>query len=78
MQYSLSINDSLQVGSVQINVLEVWHDSVKLAINDPGAFPSYREVILHVNSDDDGAEDEFSTFESSEIEVCSEFALPVV
>ena len=62
MQYSLSINDCLSIGSVQINVLEVWHDRVRLGINDPDASPTYREEVLYTRSgdhdnDDDGDAD---------------------
>ena len=57
MQYSLGINDCLSIGSVQINVLEVWHDRVRLGINDPDASPAYREEVLYTHSDDDDNDD---------------------
>ena len=55
-------NECLTVGSVQINVLEVRHDSVKLGILDPNASPSYREEILYSRADD-GDDDAESIFE---------------
>jgi len=53
MQCLLSLNDSLMVGSVEISVLEVRHDSVKLGIIDPNASPTYREEVLFLNSEDE-------------------------
>ena len=47
MQCLLSVDECVTIGSVQINVLEVWHDSVKLGINDPNASPRYREEVVH-------------------------------
>ena len=58
MQCFLRENDSFTVGSVQINVLKVHHDSVRLGITDPNSSPSYREELLYI-SDDDGGADEF-------------------
>ncbi len=60
MQCFLSENDCLTVGSVQISVLKVQHDSVTLGITDPNASPSYREEKLYLpNDDDDHDEDDY-------------------
>lgn len=53
MQCVLSINETVTVGSIQINVIEVRHDSVRLGIEDPNATPSYREETLYLQSDDE-------------------------
>ena len=66
-------NEGLTVGSVQINVLEVRCDSVKLGINDPLASPTYREEVLYIHSDDGDAD---KAFEPLEIKEVSAFALP--
>ena len=64
MQCVLSINETLTVGSIQINVIEVRHDSVRLGIDDPDASPSYREETLYLQSDDDDT-DGGMTFDST-------------
>lgn len=82
MQCLLSLNDCLMVGSVQINVLEVRHDSVTLGIDDPNACPTYREEILYLGSDDDDAdfhgEDANEESFPYEFESYSPFAIPVL
>jgi len=81
MQYSLSQYDCLTVGVVQINVLEVRHDSVRLGINDPKASPAYREEILYIRSENDESDDgdEADTmFAPFEIEEFNPFAIPFV
>ena len=77
--YLRSENQGLTVGTVQINVLEVRSDSVKLGIHDHNASPKYREEILYLSSgDDDDDEDEAnSDFESLQFLDASAFALPV-
>ena len=66
-------NEGLTVGSVQIKVLEVRHDSIKLSINDPHATPSYREEVLYIHSDDESAD---VSFEPLQFEEASPFAIP--
>ena len=53
MQLMLNINECITIGSIQIKVLEVRHDSVKLGIVNPDASPTYSEEILYLPSDDD-------------------------
>lgn len=72
--YSRAENEGLIVGSVQINVLEIRHDSVKLGIHDPHASPTYREEVLYIRSDD---EDSDLVFEPLCFEDASRFAIPV-
>ena len=62
--------------SVQVNVLEVQTDCVRLAIIDPDASPTYREEVLYLPGDDDNFEsaDRYSTeyepsLESSDFEL---------
>ena len=76
MQCMLSLNDCLTVGSIQINVLEVWHDSVRLGINDPDACPSYREEILYLPSDEDNDDSGLDmVFEPIEIQKTGRYAV---
>ena len=52
--YTRGVDEGLVIDrSVQVNVLEVLTDSVRLAIIDPDATPSYREEVLYLPSDDD-------------------------
>ena len=52
--YTRGVDEGLVIGNnVQVNVLEVQTDSVRLAIIDPDAFPSYREEVVYLPSDDD-------------------------
>ena len=69
-------NEGLVVGSVQINVLEVRHDSVMLGIHDPNATPSYREEVLYIRSDHEGDDAEIA-FEPLQFEEVSPFAIPL-
>lgn len=81
MQCLLSVNDCLTVGSIQINVLEVRHDCVKLGISDPNASPAYREEVLYSRSEDDETDDGDDTeavYKPFEVEVFSPFAIPVL
>lgn len=55
--YTRGVDEGLVIGSnVQVNVLEVQTDCVRLAIIDPDASPSYREEVLYLPSDDDGCD----------------------
>lgn len=52
--YTRGVDEGLMIGSsVQINVLEVQANCVRLAIIDPDASPTYREEYLFLPSDDD-------------------------
>lgn len=73
MQLMLSLNECVTVGSVQIKVLEVRHDSVKLGIINPDASPTYSEEILYLPSDDDDGEC-VSSFEPGESQQFTRFA----
>ena len=70
-------NEGLTVGSVQVNVLEVLHDSVKLGIHDPDSTPSYREEVLYIHSDDDDDRKADAAFEPIQFEDVSPFAIPI-
>lgn len=62
--YTRGVDEGLMIGdNVQVNVLEVNSDSVRLAIIDPNSTPSYREEVLFLPSDDDEFEvsDGYST-----------------
>ena len=62
--YTRGVDEGLVIGNnVQVNVLEVQTDCVRLAIIDPDAFPAYREEVLYLPSDDDDcdASDNFLT-----------------
>ena len=52
--YTRGINEGLMIGTgVQVNVLEVQSDRVRLAIIDPDSSPTYREEVLFISSPDD-------------------------
>ncbi len=52
--YTRGVNEGLMIGtSVQVNVLEVQCDRVRLAIIDPDSSPTYREEVLFFSSRDD-------------------------
>jgi carbon storage regulator CsrA len=52
--YTRGVDEGLVIGNnVQVNVLEVQTDCVRLAIIDPDASPSYREEVLYLPSDED-------------------------
>ncbi|MBC8115084.1 MAG: carbon storage regulator [Candidatus Saccharimonas sp.] len=51
--YTRGVDECLVIGnSVQVSILEVQTDCVRLAIIDPDASPAYREEILYLPSDD--------------------------
>lgn len=77
MQFSLCVNDRLTIGSVEIDVLHVWQDRVKLGISDPSSSPVYREVILSVDSEDNDDDDQSTTFDSYEFEKFNPLAIQV-
>ena len=55
--YTRGVDEGLMIGNnVQVNVLEVQTDCVRLAIIDPDASPSYREEVLYLSSGDDGCD----------------------
>ena len=50
-EYIRGVDEGLVIGeTVQINVLEVQEDCVRLAIIDPDASPTYREEVLYLPS----------------------------
>jgi carbon storage regulator CsrA len=52
--YTRGVDEGLVIGSnVQVNVLEVQPDCVRLAIIDPDASPSYREEVLYLPTNED-------------------------
>jgi carbon storage regulator CsrA len=52
--YTRGVDEGLMIGeTVQVNVLEVQANCVRLAIIDPDASPTYREEILYLTSDAD-------------------------
>ncbi len=52
--YTRGVDEGLVIGNnVQVNVLEVQTDCVRLAIIDPDATPSYREETVYLPSDED-------------------------
>lgn len=54
-EYIRGVDEGLVIGeTVQINVLEVQADCVRLAIIDPDASPTYREEVLYLASTADG------------------------
>ncbi len=78
--YLRAENEGLTIGSVQINVLEVRHNSVLLGIHDPKATPTYREEVLYIRSEDDDqeyAEDAESAFEPLQFQSINSFAIPL-
>ena len=55
--YTRSVNEGLVIGKhVQVNVVEVLENCVRLSIIDPAASPSYREELLYLPADADGSE----------------------
>ena len=49
--YTRGVEQGLLIGeTVQVNVLEIQTDRVRLAIIDPDAAPSYREETLYLTS----------------------------
>lgn len=81
MQCVLSINETVTVGSIQINVIEVRHDSVRLGIEDPNATPSYREETLYLQSDNedtDGGMTFDSTYQAIQASQFSRYAFSIL
>lgn len=78
MQCLLNVDECVTVGRIQISVIEVWNDSVKLGIHDPNANPRYREEILYLRSEDDDDGDVGLAFDSYEVESSSPFAVPML
>ena len=69
------------VGEVQISVLEVGHNSVKLGINDPSATPRYRVEVLYLPSDNDGFDggcDYLMTSDQDQFDHTNSFAVPIL
>ena len=59
--YTRGIEQGLVIGrTVQVNVLDVQGDCVRLAIIDPDASPSYREEVLYLSSDDNDCDIDFA------------------
>jgi carbon storage regulator CsrA len=58
--YTRGVEQGLLIGNgIQVNVLEVLSDRVRLAITDPDSTPTYREEVLFLPTDDgDGEEPE--------------------
>jgi carbon storage regulator CsrA len=58
--YTRGVDEGLVIGeTVQVNVLEVQADCVRLAIIDPDASPTYREEVLYLPSQTDETESIF-------------------
>ncbi len=71
--YTRGVDQGLMIGTdVQVNVLEVHSDRVRLAIFDPEASPTYREEVLFLPSDDG---DDFDPSESERAEYVPAFDL---
>lgn len=84
--YTRGVDEGLLIGrSVEVNVLEVMTDRVRLSIVDPNATPAYREEVLYLPSDDDSpeceenysSEEESYTTEYVPMEGSSDFELAV-
>ena len=51
--YTRGVDEGLMIGeTVQVNVLDVQTNCVRLAIIDPDASPTYREEVLYFPSQD--------------------------
>ncbi len=60
--YTRGVDEGLMIGeNVQVNVLEVQADCVRLAIIDPDAMPSYREEVLYLTLDEECFEPEYES-----------------
>ena len=65
--YTRGVDEGLVIGeTVQVNVLEVQTNCVRLAIIDPDASPAYREELLYFPSGAGDCE--------TELDVCSIFS----
>lgn len=50
--YTRGVDEGLMIGeTVQVNILEVQTDCVRLAIIDPDASPTYREEVVYLRSE---------------------------
>lgn len=78
MQCLLNVDECLTVGRIQISVIEVGSDSVKLGIHDPNACPRYREETLYLRSEDDDGGDVGLAYDSYELESTSPYAVQVL
>ncbi len=78
MQCFLNENDCLTVGEIQIDVLKVYYDSVKLGITDPNSSPRYREEILYIHDEDDEAGEYDICCEPAAVDARSPFAISVL
>jgi len=59
--YTRGVEEGLMIGeTVQVNILEVQGDCVRLAIIDPDASPSYREEVLYLPSSVDDHDIDFA------------------
>ncbi len=71
--YTRGVDQGLMIGTdVQVNVLEVHSDRVRLAIIDPDASPTYREEVVFLPADDG---DGFDSSESERSEYVPAFDL---
>ncbi len=58
--YTRGVDEGLMIGeTVQVSVLEVQTDCVRLAIIDPDASPTYREEVLYFPSHSNDCESVF-------------------
>lgn len=66
--YTRGVDEGLTIGkTVQVNVLEVQTNCVRLAIIDPDASPTYREEVLYLPSDSDDCEIQFDQSDSTNV-----------
>lgn len=67
-EYTRGVDEGLVIGeTVQINVLEVQANCVRLAIIDPDASPTYREEVLYLPSPADELESIFDDATASSV-----------
>ncbi len=56
--YTRGVDEGLMIGeTVQVNVLEVQADCVRLAIIDPDASPTYREEVVYLRTEPGDCQD---------------------
>ncbi|MBS0202738.1 MAG: carbon storage regulator [Planctomycetes bacterium] len=66
--YTRGVDEGLMIGkTVQVNVLEVQTNCVRLAIIDPDASPTYREEVLYLPSESDDCDFEFDQSDSCNV-----------
>jgi len=63
--HECGLNGSLMIADKVVTVLEIQPTWVRLGIDDPTAFPSYREATLHLEDDDGGREPDAECYEST-------------